>query len=571
MKTDFSNFLSAAATCRRRPRLLHAVAAAATALILAACGGGGDPGGPGATPTGVTVGTITGFGSIVVDGVRYDDKNARVTLDTVAGAPDDNGARLELKLGQRVELGFKGIESASSADDVTVSAEIVGPVTAIAPDLVVAGQTVKVNTDPALGPVTTFEGYASAADIAIGDRVEVHGMATGPSTVQATRIERKPGVAAWLRVTGNITDLASDGASFKLGGLTVNLDTNTRVVPAGATLANGLRVTVWSRTAPAAGSITAAFVRVKRPHAEGDLALRLSGAVTDCTVPCEGSFKVAGVPVNASDATFVKGTKADLLNGKWVDLRGSIDATSGVFKASRVKFREADEDRNEVKLRGAITDFVDLQNFKVRGVPVTTDGSTRIEGSCPNPLADGTLVSIEGSVNGFNVLAAKIECFTSAEGVTLETKGTIDTLNADTKSFTFGGSFAGNLTIRWTDTTEFPEGKTAADLRAGMKVFVKGNVEGGVLTATRIRFGEDDGMPPAPPGVALFETEGIASGVTKVGADFTGLTVNGLAIVIETRTLVLTRDGPLVDGAKVKVVFVKDGERNVALLVRTDD
>jgi hypothetical protein len=56
---------------------------AATITLLGACGGGGG----GATvPQDGTVGVIAGFGSVIVNGVRYDDSAATVK--------DDHGASL---------------------------------------------------------------------------------------------------------------------------------------------------------------------------------------------------------------------------------------------------------------------------------------------------------------------------------------------------------------------------------------------------------------------------------------------------------------------------------------------
>jgi hypothetical protein len=150
------------------------------------------------------------------------------------------------------------------------------------------------------------------------------------------------------------------------------------------------------------------------------------------------------------------------------------------------------------------------------------------------------------------------------DGVTVEGKGTVTAVDAANKSFTLGGSLLGNLTMRWTDTTVFDAGKTGADITVGVKLEVRGFVEGGVMTLTRVHF-EDDEVNPVP-GVAAFETEGIASGVSA-----NGLTVNGLSISITGLTVIDLRDGPLVDGAKVKVVFVKEGSVNRALSVRTDD
>jgi hypothetical protein len=546
-----------------RLRWRTGLAAASAAVLLVACGGGGTDTTATSGPEGATVGTVTGFGSIVVDGVRYDDRSARVSIDTVAGAPDDGG-NAELKLGQRVELRYRGLEDNSHASDVSISAEIVGPVTAISPDLVVAGQTIKINTDPAAGPVTVFDGFASAADIQIGQRVEVHGSAIDASTVLATRIERKPSLATWVRVTGNLSDLASDGSSFTLGGLTVLVNTSTRISPVGATLVNGKRVTVWSNTAPAGGTITAAFIRVKQPLPDALKEMRLAGAVSDCTPPCAASFKVGGLTIDASSARFSHGSAADLADGQWVELRGRVDAATGVFVATEVRFRQRDDERNDVRLIGAVTDFVDMGHFMVRGVAVGTDASTRFGPLCPATFSNGTLVAIWGSITNANVLAKRVECFSAMDGVTVEAKGTVASIDAPNQSFTLGGTLLGNLTLRWTDTTVFDAGKSGADIVVGAKLEVRGVVDGGVMTLTRVHF-EDDQVNPAP-GVAAFETQGIASGVSA-----NGLTVNGLAISITGLTVIDLRDGPLVDGAKVKVLFVKEGSVNRALYVRTDN
>jgi Domain of unknown function (DUF5666) len=552
----------------RRGRWTQWLAATGVAAVLAACGGGGSSSSD--SGSGLSVGTVTGFGSIIVDGVRYDDRNVRISIDTESGAPDASSAQVDIKLGHHVELTFTGSESSSSAGTVLVSAEIVGKVSAIAPDLVVAGQTVKVNTDPAVGPVTVFEGYTSAADIAIGDRIEVHGTPTGAKTVQATRIERKPTADKWLRVAGNITGLSADGSSFQIGGLTIKVDANTRIVPAKAMLAEGLRVVVWSDTAGAASTgdtVTAKIVRVKR-NQETMPDARVAGAVTDCTPTCDASFKVGGISVDASNATFVNGTKTDLANGRWVELRGTLDAATNKLVATKVVFRRLDRPHEEVKLRGAITDFVDMSSFKVRGVPVTTDGNTTIGASCTSPLGNGTLVALSGSVSGFKVLAKAIECFVSPDGFILEGKGQVLTLNPTTKTFTLDGPLFANLTLTWNDTTRFADGRTSADLAVGAALEVNGVVSGTAVSVTRIEF--EDAVTNPIPGTAIFETQGVASKVVFVGDKLDSFTVNGLDFKTSAATVVIPHDGAPADGVKLKVLFVKTTTGNLALLVRTD-
>jgi hypothetical protein len=552
----------------RRPlrRWALGLAAASAALLVAACGGGGSAGsgGTGAAPHGVSRGTITGFGSVIVDGVHYDDRKLKASIDSPPGAPDAGGSAT-LKFGQRVELTF----SASGADQALISAEIVGSVDAIAPDLVVLGQVVKINTYPTLGPVTVFEGFASAADIQVGDRVEVHGVPTAAGVVQATRIERRPAADAWLRLGGTVANLAADGKSFQIGSINVLLDAGTTVLPVGSALANGQEVVVWSTTGVAGGNVTASIVRIKRPDGDATAETRVGGPVTDCTAPCAASFKVAGVSIDASAANFMGGTAADLTNGKWVFVRGSLDATTGVLKADRVILRgHRDEDGDAPRLKGAITDFVDMTHFKVRGVPVTTDANTVIGASCPNPLADGTLVSLTGSVDGFAVLAKTIDCFTSVDGFHIEARGAIAKLNTELKTFTLVNPAFAGVTFSYSADTQFNDGASATDLAVGKFVKVEGQASGSTVEVREIRV---EPTPPAVPvDVKLFVAEGIASAVTSTDGSTTGLQVNGLTMVVNADTLIFTADGPLVDGAKVRVVFKRQGDVNIALLVKTD-
>ncbi|HEX7441218.1 MAG TPA: DUF5666 domain-containing protein [Caldimonas sp.] len=505
-----------------------------------------------------------------MDGVHYDDKKVVAGIDAPPTAPDApaSGASVEIKLGQHVEVTFTGDESNSAATSISVSAELVGKVSAIAPNLVVAGQTVTVNSDAAAGPITVFDGYTSAADIAVGDRVEVHGTPSAAGVVQATRIERRPSAEAWLRISGNVAALAADGSSFQLGGVTIKVDAGTKVFPAGAALANGQRVAVWSDTAALANVVTAKLVRIRKTSAGAATDARLAGAVTDCTAPCDASFKVAAIAINAASAEFVNGSKADLANGKWVELRGTLDLTSGAISASRVTFRKVEAGKVDVSLKGAITDFVDLAHFKVRGVPVTTDANTVTNASCSAPLAQGSLVSISGAVTGFTVLAKTIDCLASADGVSIEGKGVVLTVDPVAQTFTLGGSLFSKVTLSYDATTEFAAGTSASDLKVGVQVEVKGSVAGGVVSVTRIGLAEVLSSSPGA-GVAVLETEGVASKVTLTGGVVSSFEIDGLVFTITGESTLRTLDGAFVDGARIHVLFKKVGPTNVVLLVNT--
>ena len=99
-------------------------------LLVAGCGGGG--GGSSSQGLAFTQGTIDGFGSVIVNGVRFDDRMAQVVDDDAQ--PHSRG---ELKLAMTVEIQSDRVRAASAgsgrhadARHIRFGSELVGPATA---------------------------------------------------------------------------------------------------------------------------------------------------------------------------------------------------------------------------------------------------------------------------------------------------------------------------------------------------------------------------------------------------------------------------------------------------------
>jgi hypothetical protein len=169
---------------------------------IAACGGGGsgdaspppvvNPPPPpvgGIGRTGLAIGPITTFGSVVVNGVHYETTSAAFTINDAPGTQSD------LRVGQVVTVRGTIDDDLSSgtAAEVTFDDNVKGPVESIdltANQIVVLGQVVHV------GPDTSFDDSISPATIEglnVGDIVEISGLVAADGTVSATRIELKPG------------------------------------------------------------------------------------------------------------------------------------------------------------------------------------------------------------------------------------------------------------------------------------------------------------------------------------------------------------------------------------------
>jgi hypothetical protein len=357
---------------------------------LAGCGGGVDSGGTGTgmLPT-YALGPITGFGSIVVNGVRYDESAARIS-------DDDGVARTsaDLRLGMRVELTASaqstvaGVTSAV-ASSVRVRAEIRGPVQAIDATrtrLTVLGQ------DVAVVATTVIDG--GMAQIAVGDVVEVHAtLDRAAGRYVASRIERQTSIGAY-KLRGVVAALDLTQRTIDIGAARIAW---AQVAPAdpAAALAPGRLVRVTLATAAQGGVWTATALAADATRLEDREVAEIEGRVTAFTSAFD--FALDGIAVSAASATFPDGT-AWLALGAKAEVNGAL--RGGVLIASRVE-REDDEGGDEAfEIEGRI-DAVDTpaQRFLVRGVTVVWSAATRFDSGTPADLVVGRRVEVKGQLS----------------------------------------------------------------------------------------------------------------------------------------------------------------------------
>ncbi|MEP7299032.1 MAG: DUF5666 domain-containing protein [Burkholderiales bacterium] len=383
------------------------------ALAITACGGGGSGSSTDTAAAGTTSfasGPITGFGSVIVNGVRFDDSKASISDDD--GVAHTSG---ELRLGMMAEIESAGIVSDSSgshslARAIRFGSELVGPVSAIAADgssIVVLGETVQIN------PATLFDDRlvgGITALVAGTTIVEVHGLldaATGAYT--ATRIEPKPN-APFFKIRGVVSNIDKTAHTLRIGTGTdtISYDAISATVP--TTLDNGLLVRVRLQTTQVAGQWVAATVvsgvRKLEDHDEAEL----EGAITATTFETDKKFSVNGIAVDATNATFPDGT-AGIVLGARVEVKGS--AVNGVVVATRVSI-ETEHEREDAgfELHGAISALdTTAKTFVLRGVTVNYGGSAvEFRKGTAADLANDRKVEVKGtrSADGTTLTATRI-------------------------------------------------------------------------------------------------------------------------------------------------------------------
>jgi hypothetical protein len=491
--------------------LLAAVFAAAG--ILAACGGGGGTTGsntlatPGSSPTGATAtsvvanGPITAFGSVFVNGQRFDTSAAQIEIE------GQSGTQAQLKVGDVVEL--KG--SRNNADGTASAARIVrrsavrGPIAAIDTTtnrITVLGQTVLVTA------ATSFDSSISPADLTglkVDDVIEVHGLPNASAQIEATRIEKAAAGAVW-KVVGKAASTDTTNKKLSINALVVNYATATLSDFATGAPKDGDIVEAKGTSLNAAKELVATSLEnvgvkaMKPDDANGEV--EVEGFVTRYVSATD--FDVAGKAVTTtSSTTYEGGTVADLKLNARLEAEGALNA-AGVLVAAKVKFRT----QANVRLRGTIdTIGTTATTVTVLGIETTVNTMTRLEDKTSNAsqffkfadLKTGDTVEIRGyesPANSGKIVALRLERVPAGSTSTVFLRGPIRT--AATPSFTIL-----NVNVTTTATTQFRANSgssttlTQAQFFAttnlvGQTASAVGTFAGGTLTATKVELNDHD-------------------------------------------------------------------------------
>lgn len=382
------------------------------AVLVAACGGGGGSNFAGIDRLGVSNGTITGFGSIIVNGVEYETGSGTVIL-----VDDSPGSESDLQVGQVVTLNWVTSDNGLTyrAEDVSYTATVRGQIASIdaaASSLVVLGQTVLVDAGTAFAPGIS---PADITGLAVADSVEISGLIDAEGAIRATRIERRTGSVS-LKLRGTAT--AVTATTFSINGQVVNYASATLEGFPGGNILAGDFVEAEGNVLNGSDQLVATEVELEDQGVSGGdegYEAEVEGFVTSFTSPA--SFSVSGVPVNTRVGTVVTGGTV-ALNVK-VEVEGRFNA-SGVLIADEIEVKTG---TSGSAVNARITSTVDSVNagagqLVVLGVPVTVNVSTRLEDKSnaavrPFGLADlstGDFVEVQGVAqsNG-SVLATSVE------------------------------------------------------------------------------------------------------------------------------------------------------------------
>jgi len=342
-------------------------------------GGGGDPS-IGIDRGGVFYTELTGFGSIVVGGVRYDTAGAAITVE---GQPATQSALdvgdVVLVAGTVNEDGVTGVAERVIADDV-----LQGPVESIdlsTGQFTVLAQTVVVTADTIFDDdfsMRTLEGLST------GDIVEIAGF-VGDGQMIATRVDRDDGDDGF-KVAGFVTSLDNSARIFRINDLVVDYSAaaidddfpgstpaeGDLVAAAGVRFENG---TLFATELDLWGNRPRIACSGFDDSDDDECDIEIEGYVS--TVTSASSFALNGVPIIIdSDTSFEDGAAADIALNVRLEVDGFINA-DGIVIATAIDF---EDDARPIEIEARVQ-AVDIDNsiITLLGIRVQLTSRTRFE------------------------------------------------------------------------------------------------------------------------------------------------------------------------------------------------
>jgi len=338
-------------------------------------GGGTSSGGiSGSGVVAIASGTIDAFGSIFVNGIRYEIDDATIDVDGVLTTES------ELGIGMVVVVSAGGIDEenlSGSALSVQYNDELQGPITQIETEgesikiLSVLGINITADQDS-----TVFEG-TSFDSLSLMDVIEVSGYYSSDREIIATRIEKIEAFNnnSLIELTGSVSNLVIADSTFELQGVTVDYSSADLTNLNGISLSDGLLVEAQGTLVD--NTIIATTVSIEDnpfSNVNAETIVIVEGIVSNYV--SDGEFSLSGISVNAQTATLEPSDLA-IENGDNLQIRGFF--VDNVLVATKVTAeRTSARFAATVQAIDSVANTLTLEYF-TGTVTVQVDNETQLE------------------------------------------------------------------------------------------------------------------------------------------------------------------------------------------------
>lgn len=355
---------------------------------ISACGGSGGGGldiaDGGIRGTGSSVGPVSGFGSVFVNGVEFstdDIPNREVE--------SNDGITAEGLLSEGMILRVEGEwrdDGTGTAEKLSYDDTLRGPVGQVTPDpsgagefvtLAVMGQSVRVDRQTVVRG-TTFATLLGGSQIA--DHVRVSAWRQGDGSYRAGYIRTIDPDLTDIELEGGVSAVDTAINEFTIGTITVQYDENSVSFGSGLTEADLIDGTVLEVEGTLAGNVlTAATIDrddARRFSRSSEDDIEFTATIDSPYTPSGGAtrpgeFTMGGLTVRVTDATELDDgiTVEDLIEGLLIQVEGKF-LSDTVVEADEIELRDGN-----AKVKGVISSAAD-NTFIIGGVEVLISPTT---------------------------------------------------------------------------------------------------------------------------------------------------------------------------------------------------
>jgi hypothetical protein len=382
-------------------------------IVLQGCGGGTLADG-GMSGSGISTGSVTGFGSIFVNGVEFQTTAAQINVNgQVFSNVDDTTLQTILNKGMVVTVrgtidpgGATGI-----ANVVTYARILEGPISGnpAASSFIAMGQTVIVDSQ------TVYAGVTGLSDLNDADVVEVSGFVDPAGNIRATFIEKTTSLTH--EITGQVTAIGTN--QFNIGALVVNW-TGSTVTVSSFVAVKGQMNGSGQLDAISVNSIDPGFGIADADDAELEGLAQTACLPDAANPPCEFTLGVQTVRVSTG-TQLQGGVIVDIQPGVRLEVEGKL--VNGTLVADTVDFEDGIE--LEVGVDSVTEDPVagtkTLTLTGLPGISVILDSvATNFDGPSYRDIdaiviVDKKFLKIRGRALGNQVTATRVELGSSPD------------------------------------------------------------------------------------------------------------------------------------------------------------
>lgn len=371
-------------------------------ILLQGCGGGTLADG-GMSGTGISTGSVTGFGSIFVNGVEFQTTTAQVKVNDQDPVIVDD-ATLQTILNKGMVVTVRGTidpgGTTGVAEEVTYARILQGPISGnpAASSFIAMGQTVIVDSQ------TVYAGVTGLGDLNDTDVVEVSGFVGPDGKIHATFIKKTTSTVH--EINGRVTTIGIN--QFNIGPLVVNWAGSSVAVDTYVKVKGQMNVS-GQLDATSVNSIDPGFGIEDADDAELEGLAQTACLPDAANPPCEFSLGVQTVQVSTG-TQLQGGLIADIQPGVRLEVEGKL--VNGTLVADSVDFENGIE--LEVGVDSVTEDPVagtkTLTLTGLPGISVILDSvATNFDGLTYAAIDNTAYLKIRGRALGNEVTATRVE------------------------------------------------------------------------------------------------------------------------------------------------------------------